>query len=313
MTTPLNVFVTGGTSPLGRETTRQLVARGHKVTALTQGSAGAVQVRQDGGLPTYSDPFRAGELKSLLKMAQADVVLHLMPQIANTFPHRESPWTENARILKECTDAVLEASAAQGVKFIVFPSYSAVYGDTHGEWVTEESKLHGSDFPAGAVSAEKRVLGGTVPACVLRAGFIYGAGDSGTDALRDSLRDERPVYLGDSHSVHSWVQVADLAHAVVLAAEQQPAGQIFNIVDDEPASAAAFANQLAAGLGLVPPTPLTGFMATRQTNETQRALLDRSARVKNDKAKQSLGWTPRNPTLKTGIEQTLLYWRAEPA
>ena len=61
---PLNIFITGGASGVARETTRQAVARGHKVTVLTEGLDGATKARQDGALPAFSDVTRAGELKS---------------------------------------------------------------------------------------------------------------------------------------------------------------------------------------------------------------------------------------------------------
>jgi len=34
--------------------------------------------------------------------------------------------------------------------------------------------------------------------------------------------------------------------------------------------------------------------------------------VRNDKAKQGLGWQPRYPDFRAGIDQTLLLWRALP-
>ncbi len=307
----LNIFITGGTTALGRETTRQLTARGHKVTALTVGSQGAVQVRQDGGLPAFSDPFRAGEIKSLLTMAKADVILHLMPQIQNNFPNRKTDWNLNARVLKDGTNAVLEAAQSAGVKFIVFPSYATVYGDTHGEAVTEESALHTPSALRNVAEAEKRVASNPA-SCILRAGLVYGAGDEGTEALKDALQNGSGLYLGNGHNVQSWIYVADLARAVVLAAEQQPAGQVFNIADDHPATPAEFARALAAGLGVGMPGTLTGGFGLRMmTTETQRELTDLSLRVNSDKAKNTLGWSAKSADFRAGIEQTLLSWRAE--
>ncbi len=307
----LNIFITGGTTAVGREATRQLSARGHKVTALTQGSDGAVKVRQDGGLPAFSDPFRSGDIRSILIMSKADVILHLMPQIPNNFPHRNSEWEANNRVLTEGTEAILQAASETGVKFIVFASYSLLYGDTHGEWVTEESELHGSMAFRSALAAENRFLDGTVPGCVLRSALVYGAGDTGTEALKDALQNGRGVYLGNGHNVQSWIHASDLARAAVLAAEQQPNGQIFNIADDRPATPAQFANQLAAGMGVFAPSGLSGFPLRMMTTETQRELIDLSQRVKSDKARATLGWSPRYTDLTAGIEQTLLFWRAE--
>jgi len=151
-----------------------------------------------------------------------------------------------------------------------------------------------------------------VNACVLRAGFVYGGETSSIHALGEILRRGGSPYLGDSHSVHNWISESDLAQAAVLAAEKQPAGEIINVVDDEPASASAFAGYLATGLGMDAPSANTPplFLLNRSTSAVQRLLLDTSVRLKNDKAKQVLGWQPRYPNYKVGLEQAMLQWRA---
>lgn len=308
----LNVFVTGATTAAGREVVRQLSARGHKVTGLTVGSDGAAKVRQDGGLPTYSDPLRAGELKSLLRMMPYDVVIHLEPQVANCFPIRTSDWDGAMHTVAASTSAITEAAAETGVKFLVHSSFAFAYGDTHGEWVTEDSQPHGSAFRA-ALQAEKRVLGGSVPACVLRAGLVYSGEDAAVAAIGTDIRRGRGIYMGDSHAALNWIHAADLAQAAVLAAEQQLAGQIFNVVDDQPSSAAAFVGHLSAALGMGEAKAMNvpEFALNILTSAAQRTLLNTSARAKNDKARQVLGWTPKYLTHTAGLEQTLLIWRAE--
>jgi nucleoside-diphosphate-sugar epimerase len=127
----------------------------------------------------------------------------------------------------------------------------------------------------------------------------------------DQIRQGRAIYQGDSHSVFNWIHGADLASAVILAAEQQAAGERFNIVDDHPASAVEFAGSVAAGMGLPAPAnsnpPL--FMLDRVTSPGQRALLASCAKLKNDKAKQVLGWSLKYPSHKLGLDQMLLEHR----
>jgi nucleoside-diphosphate-sugar epimerase len=166
-----------------------------------------------------------------------------------------------------------------------------------------------------AVEAEKKVLSGSVPAAVLRAGLVYGADDEGTQELGNACRSGRGVLLGDSHNILNWVYAGDLAKAAVLAAEQQPAGETFNIVDDTPTSASAFAGYLAQGLGINAPrniATLPDFARRLMVTPTQESLLNTSLRVKNEKAKQTLGWTPRYADYRAGIDQTLMLWRAIP-
>lgn len=306
----LNIFITGGNTGVGREASRQAKARGHNVTVLTQGSEGAVKARQDGALPAYSDVTRAGELRSLFQMAQTDVVLHLAAQAGNGFPLKGG-YEAHERLMAESAQAVVAAALAAGVKFVVYASFAFVYGDTHGEWLSEEGQGHEDRAFRPALAAEHHVLASGVPACVLRAGFNYGAEDGAAQALADAVRGGR-LYLGDSHTVLNWIHTADLAQAALLAAEKQPAGHIFNVVDNEPTSASAFAGQLASSLGLPPPISdnMPSFALRRMTSDMQRTLLATSARLKNDKAKMVLGWTPKYASIQSGVEQMLLSWRA---
>ncbi len=308
---PLNIFITGGASGVTREATRQAIARGHKVTVLTEGLDGATKARQDGALPAFSDVTRAGELKSLFTMSKIDVVIHLLPQVGNSFPTKDS-YESQEKVMVQSAVALVEAAKEAGVKFIVHTSYASVSGDAHGEWLTEDQVGHQDRALRPVLAAEHHIMQSDVNACVLRAGFMYGGETASIHALGDILKHGRSPYLGDSHSIHNWVHEADLAQAAILAAEKQPAGEIINVVDDEPVSAAAFASYLAIGQGMdqlaTNTSPL--FILKRTTSDVQRLLLDTSARLKNDKAKQTLGWQPRYPNYKAGLEQTMLQWRA---
>jgi 2-alkyl-3-oxoalkanoate reductase len=311
MSNPLNLFITGGQTAAGREACRQAVKRGHTVTVLVHGSEAATHARADGALPTYSDITRAGELKSLFSMAQPNVVIHLAPQVMNEFPVKGT-WEAHERVLAESALAVVEAAKASGVQFLVYTSFAALYGDTHGEWLDETGEGHGNPFFKVAKRAEQVILESGLNACILRAGFNYSADDSTTAGLMDQIRQGRAIYQGDSHSSFNWIHGADLASATILAAEQQPASERFNIVDDHPASVVEFAGSVAAGIGIPAPAnsnpPL--FMLDRVTSAGQRAMLATSAKLKNDKAKQMLGWSLKYPSHKAGLEHMLLERRA---
>ncbi|MEP6985928.1 MAG: NAD(P)-dependent oxidoreductase [Chloroflexota bacterium] len=308
---PLNIFITGGASGVAREATRQAVARGHKVTVLTEGLEGATKVRQDGALPAFSDVTRAGEMKSLFTMSKIDVVIHLLPQAGNSFPTKDS-YEAQERVMVQSAVALVEAAKEAGVKFIVYASYAFVYGDAHGDWLTEDQVGHQERALRPVLAAEHQVMNSGLNACVLRAGFIYGGETPAIHTLGELLKRGRAPYVGDSHSLHNWIYESDLAQAAVLAAEKQPAGEIINVVDDEPASASAFASYLATGQGMsalaASTTPM--FVLKLSTSDIQRAVLDSSVRLKNDKAKQILGWQPRYPNYRAGLEQTMLQWRA---
>jgi nucleoside-diphosphate-sugar epimerase len=307
----LNLVILGADTAAGRETVRQAVVRGHHVTAFVRGSDHAAWVREAGALPAYSDSTRAGELKSILTMAQANAIIDLSPTEGYGFPLRSADEHAIERILTRGATALVEAAAEAGAPFVVYVSSAVLYGDQHGAAVDEHSHAHPDPLFRTLAQAEKHVLGGSVPACALRAGFVYGPGDAATTELGEALRHSRAIYVGDGHATHNWIHAADLAAAAILAAEQRPAGAILNVVDDEPTSAAAFAATMGKVLGLEEVSTLTGFMIQFRTTPMQRALLAASAKVQNGAAKQTLGWSPRYPSQKAGLDQTFLHWRAE--
>lgn len=311
----LSIFLTGATTFIGRYVTRRLVAAGHTVTGMTTGSKGANQVRADGGLPVYADPLRSGEIKSMLTMAQADVVVHVAPQIYNQIPHYKAAWDERDVQVNDValsTQAILEAAQAAEVKFFVHTGYAFLYGNTGDHWVDEEAPLHApgdSPFFKAARFAEDAVRNSSIPSSILRLGFAYGDTSDALHNIADNLRRGRAVLTGSADTQANWIYAEDAAQAIALATIQQKAGEVFNIVGDTPVSPANFVNTLAETLGLAHPgRPMLPLL---RPSALQSALLDCSLRVRNDKAKADLGWTPKFATVREGIEQTLMNWRAE--
>jgi nucleoside-diphosphate-sugar epimerase len=293
----MSVFITGATNALGRMVTRRLVAAGHLVTGVAGGSAGAAQVRADGGLPAYPDLLRAGELRSAIAAAEAKVVMHLAPQSANEIPQAGAQFDE--RLLGDGTAALLDGAQAAGVEFVIFASYA--FADTNDDDLVALTRA--------ARAAEKQALEREVPGCVLRMGFIYGPDSIALQNLRDTLKLGRPVIAGPSDSRLFWTHAADAASALIMAAEKRPAGAVLNIVDSQPASPAAFLNYFAEAQGLNPPG-VPGFAKRLLANRTQMALMRISPHVDSSAAQQQLGWSPQFASYQQGIDDLLLSWRA---
>ena len=309
--TSLSVYITGATQGLGREVTRQLAARGHRVAGTAATLDDAHLIRAAGGLPVYNDPFRAAEVISTLKMIAADIIVNLAPQAVNVQPLQGVDWEREQRAIVDGTAALADAVQVGAARFLVHTSFTFLYGDAGGAWVDEDAPLDtDDDFFLAAALAEDRAL--AAPGCVLRAGCVYGPENAATAALSAALIAGRALPLGDDDRWANWVHIADLAKAVVLAVEQQPAGAVFNIADDHPAPVTAFVTALAESQGMTAPRRQWLPPLARQTfvPPAQRAILDASARARADRAKTELGWAPRYTDHRAGIEQTLLAWRA---
>jgi len=313
MAESMSVFVTAGTSPLGRAVVRQLVARGHKVTAVTQGKAGADAAHKDGAMPVYADPTRAGELRSMMKMSKPSVVINLTPQIPNTLLHDGKDWGGFDAMLKASTAALLQASQDSGVSFIVNTSYAFLYGDTHSPADENAARTAPGSHPAfsAAIAAEDTVAHGSIPSCLLRAGFLYGGADHNLGLYAESFRFGRPFFAGGARKT-AWVHHEDMARAVVLAAEQQPKGEVFNIADNKLVSLGEFIENYASMIGSSKPgrVPSLAVPLLSHIKPEQVTLLEQGTEVTTAKAQSKLGWKPQYPTYQQGLEQALLVMRA---
>lgn len=293
---PTSVLITGATGALAREVTRQLVAAGHQVTGAVSTSADAAKVRADGAIPAYPDLYRAGELRSVIQGASAKVVLNLAPQLPNHIP--QSPAQFDERLAGAAT-ALMEAAAEAGAEFVVHSSYA--FADAHAE--------DAASLLRWVRAAERAALKGSVPACVLRFGFLYGAETDELVSLREALKMGRPVLAGPNNTHASWVYVSDAARAVVLAMQQRPAGAVLSIVDEDPASPAEFLRYFAESQGFSAPGGLSLFAP--RLSKAQRAILSLNSHADNAAAQERIGWTPRFASFRQGIDDMLLSWRAQ--
>jgi len=314
-TPPLSVFVTGASTGAGLAVVRQLAAAGYRVTgATTEGTTGADDIRKAGALPVHVDLLRPMSIRGALLMCHADVVVHMEPQRLNGTPQHRVDWNAALPLLRDGSSVLVEACGKTEVKRIIYPSFAFLYGDHHGEWVDEEAALDTSQpFFAAAAAAEEAVIDGGIPGYVLRAGFIYGGEVEAMRAVYEGLRGGKSVVPGKGFA--NWIHVNDLAAVVTLLVDRdesdEPTADIFNIVDDSPTTPDAFADHLAAMMGLGTANK-TNTMLTEFFGDTlQNTLLAQSVKVKNDKAKEKLGWSPKYSDQTAGLEQTLLVWRAE--
>jgi nucleoside-diphosphate-sugar epimerase len=307
----LKIFLTGATSPMGGVLTKHLVDAGHDVTGLTEGYSTSHIVKENGGHPVYGDLLHAGELKNIVQRRQIDVVIHLQPQLANQIPLRGADW--QADQLEASTKAITEAAAAGGAKFYVHTSYAFVYGDQHGQWVDETTRPHLGENDAllrSALRAERIALDAAVPSCVLRLGYLYGPASDALHNLVDALSGSRPIVSGSG--LVNFVQMDDAAEAIRRAAEIRSDGAILNITDGSPITTAAFLDKLTSTVGISAPGSLPKFVQRFVVSKQQQELMGLSARVRNTRAQETLGWAPRFDQVSKGLDDTLMTWRGQP-
>jgi nucleoside-diphosphate-sugar epimerase len=175
---------------------------------------------------------------------------------------------------------------------ILFTSSTSVYAQNNGDWVTEES---GADpkHETGKIlrKAEDLVLAN--PGIVIRLAGIYGPGRSAL--LKKFLRGDAIIDPENDRFVNQ-IHRDDAADALrFVLTRQASAGEIFNVVDDQPILLSECYRWLATTLNR--PLPATG----RSTSNRKRG--DSNKRVSNAKLR-ALGWTPRYPDFAQGMEKS---------
>ena len=218
----MNVFIAGATGVLGRPSIRILVARGHRVFAMTRQAGLQRELMAAGAVPVVQDAFDAEGVERALRATRPDAVVHQLTDLALLHdPSRLREALErNARLREIGTANLVAAALAAGVGRIVAQSIAWFYRpgpEPHLEDAPLD--LHASGLLAisvGAVAALERAVLSTagIRGCVLRYGQLYGPG-TGSDAAED-----RDVPL----------HVEAAAWASVLALEQQAAG-VYNVAE----------------------------------------------------------------------------------
>ena len=194
--------------------------------------------------------------------------------------------------------AQAEALAAAKGAWIGYLSTTGVYGDRAGRWAFEDDvPTPQSPEAARRAAAEKgwRALG----AHVFRLPGIYGPGRGPFAKLKAGA--ERRI--AKSGQVFSRAHADDIAAALELSIAKPNPGRIYNICDDEPCASEVVTAHAAALLGL-PPPPLVAF-EDADLSPMARRFYSECKRVSNARAKAELGWRPRFPTYREGLQAIL--------
>ena len=174
-------------------------------------------------------------------------------------------------------------------------STTGVYGDLGGGWAFEETPPNPQSIEATRrAQAEAGWL--ARGAQVFRLPGIYGAGRSALEKVASpSARS-----LVKPGQVFSRIHVDDLAAGLLASMARPRPGAIYNLCDDEPCETPLVDAHAAALLGLAPPPRIAMEDAT--LSPTQLRFYAECKRVSNARAKAELGWRPRFPTFREGLQ-----------
>ncbi len=327
---PAQTLITGATGFIGRQLTRDLVARGVSVRVLARDRRKARNLFGD------TVEISTGTLEDAASVADAcrgaDTIYHIAGSYRFGLRHRHEIWRTNV----EGTETLLRAAAEAGARRIVHLSSGGVLARMTG---TGEL-LDETDFPAAPPRfsaykaskwhAEQRVLAWAkrgLPVSIASTTCPIGPGDdlptSTGRMILDFLRGRFPCYC---RTGLNFVHVEDLSRGLRLVAENGRPGERY-LLAHENLWLKDFLHLLARETGLPAPEicvpnalvrvigcagEIADLLNPRSRNAhvcLETAL--QAGRVqffRRDKARDELGWEPRH-SIQRGIRDAVAWFR----
>jgi len=275
---------------IGRHVIPHLQRAGHTVTGLTR-RPGAVQ--GTGANELVADLNDRAAFLAELRGREFDAVIHHATAMAKN-PRSYSQMRQTNRLRSEGTSTLVAAARATGATRFVAASAFYGYGlDDLGTRPLDEDVAFG-EKPGGPIDPvytalvtneqQARAFGGVA----LRLGLVY-----------DGRGDIRPVakhWRGELPLVH----IDDVASATVAALEA-PAGSVYNIVDDAPASWAELQVERARVFGRSAPSTVPAWWLQRVAPFAGTIVTSTSMRLSNARARDELDWAPAFESYVDGL------------
>jgi len=185
---------------------------------------------------------------------------------------------------------------------ILYISTTGVYGNTHGDWVTEESPTTPDTGRAQRrLDAEQQLQQWCeqhdVEYVILRVPGIYGDGRWPLERLRQ----QKPVLLENESVYVNRIHAEDLTDICIKAMQQAPSQRIYNVSDGQPCSMTSYFNQLADAFDLPRPPQIARADAESKISPAMLSYMDESRRVSNELLVKELQINLRYPSLADAL------------
>jgi nucleoside-diphosphate-sugar epimerase len=299
----MRVFLAGGSGAIGVPLIRALTAAGHQVTALTRFAANASTLRALGATPAVADALDAEALRRGVLEAKPTHVIHELTAIPKGGVRSARDLAPTNRLRVEGTRNLIDAAVAAGAKRIVVGSFAVFRGAPSSE-VPADMREASEAVRSMELQTLEASRSGRIEGVVLRYGLFYGP-EAGSTVQMIAMAKRRmlPTIRGDRGLLSS-IHVDDAASATVAALERAPAGSVYDIVDDRPASFSEIVAGLAEAAGAPRPFAVPAWLPRLLMPYMARMIALRLP-LSNEKARADLGWRPAYPTIREGLAQTL--------
>jgi nucleoside-diphosphate-sugar epimerase len=307
----MRIFIAGATGAIGSRLLSLLIEGGHTVFGLTRSPGKSAMLEKLGARPVVADGLDGTAIREAVTSVRPDVVVHQMTDLREAdYRHFDRAFAMSNRLRMEGTDHLLSAARAAGTSRFIAQSFCGwPYERRGGPVKTELDPLDPNpprEFRStlAAIGYLERVVSNSVmpEGVILRYGVLYGP-DTGMfeENMVEQIRRHRFPLIGTGGGWWSFLHVGDAARATVLAIERGSPGQIYNVVDDDPAPVREWLPVLANELGAKPPFHLPAWLARILAGEHVMVHMTEARAGSNAKAKRELGWQPAFSSWRQGF------------
>lgn len=264
-----------------------LRSQNHEVSALRRGSGPDPDLTTAGIKSIRADISRA---ESLPKGMSFEWVINCAAPSSGMADDYRRTYFEGSRNLVSWLQGC-------GVEKFVYTSSTGVYGQNDGSVVNEQSSTEPESDTGKVLVATERILldaAPAFPAIVLRLAGIYGPGRGYW--LKQFLSGQARIE-GDGGRILNMIHRDDVVGAIIAVLERGLAGEIYNVVDQEPVSQRTLFEWLSRKLNR--PIPAAASMASQRTRGVTNKL------VSSRKLQIQLGYCFKYPTFREGFDSLI--------
>ncbi len=323
----MNILVTGGAGYIGSHTVRELVNKKHRVVVLDNLSKGHEDAVKGAQL-VRGDTAGRELLKSLFREHGIEAVMHFAASSMVGESVRLPSWYYHNNLVKGLL--LLDAMVESGVRYLVFSSTAAVYGEPREIPIPENHPA----APTNPYGATKLALEGAMrwygEAYGLRSASLRYFNAAGADPAGDIGEDHDPethliplvlkVAMGylprlevfgtdypttDGTCIRDYIHVNDLADAHVLAMEALASGapsSVYNLGNGNGYTVLEVIRAVEEVVG----KPIPVHYGARRPGDPAMLVAG------SQKIKAGLGWQPRFTDLQVIIETAWQWHRNRP-
>jgi len=292
------ILVSGVSGPIGAALLPWLEARGYNITRLVRGvPSGAGQITWDPARPIAPE-----------SVSGFDAVIHLAGEsIVGRWTESKKTRVRDSRILGTRHLAEALARASQRPEVLISASAIGYYGDRGEELLREESPSGSGFLPEVCrewEAAAQSAANAGIRTAQIRTGLVLSPAGGALQKMLPPFRMGVGGRMGNGREWWSWIDVQDVAGAILHIVETGSLRGPVNMVAPNPVTNAEFTKTLARVLSRPAIFPMPAFAARLVFGQMGDELLLASQRVEPAKLIVS-GYAFQQPDLN-GAMRTIL-------